>query len=155
MTQTPAPPGPTPAEAAPLAPLDAAAQVRLKSLSEELRCLVCQNQSLADSNADLAVDLRNQVHELIASGMSNDEIKRYLVERYGDFVLYRPPIQRNTALLWGGPFALLAGGGLIWAIVQRRSRLAGESRVDAGGMAPRGSVADAAARERAQKLLDD
>ena len=105
-------------------PLDAAGQARLRALSEELRCLVCQNQTLADSHADLAIDLRNQVQELIAAGKTNAEIKQYLVERYGDFVLYRPPVQANTALLWGGPFALLAGGGLIWAIVQRRSRLA-------------------------------
>ena len=105
-------------------PLDAAGQARLRTLSEELRCLVCQNQTLADSHADLAIDLRNQVQELIAAGKANAEIKQYLVERYGDFVLYRPPVQGNTMLLWGGPFALLAGGGLIWAIVQRRSRLA-------------------------------
>ncbi|MBK8766431.1 MAG: cytochrome c-type biogenesis protein CcmH [Burkholderiaceae bacterium] len=113
-------------------PLDAAGQARLRTLSEELRCLVCQNQTLADSHADLAIDLRNQVQELIAAGKTNAEIKQYLVERYGDFVLYRPPVQANTALLWGGPFALLAGGGLIWAIVQRRSRLA----AGPGGQSP-------------------
>ncbi len=110
--------------AAPPPPLDAAGQRRLKALSEELRCLVCQNQTLADSHADLAVDLRNQVQELIAAGKTDAQIKQYLVERYGDFVLYKPPMQSNTLLLWGGPFALLAGGALVWGIVQRRSRRA-------------------------------
>ena len=119
----------------PPSPLDAAGQMRLRTLSEELRCLVCQNQTLADSHADLAVDLRNQVQELIAAGKSNDQIKQYLVERYGDFVLYRPPVQGNTLLLWGGPFALLAGGGLIWAIVQRRSRLATRGGIPASAAA--------------------
>ncbi|MEN9774113.1 MAG: hypothetical protein RL322_1183 [Pseudomonadota bacterium] len=97
---------------------------RLKKLSEELRCLVCQNQTLADSNADLAVDLRRQVETMIASGRSDREIRDYMVDRYGDFVLYRPPMQGNTLALWLGPFAMLAGGGLIWWLVQRRSRIA-------------------------------
>jgi cytochrome c-type biogenesis protein CcmH len=123
-----------------LPPLDAAGKARLKALSEELRCLVCQNQTLADSNADLAVDLRNQVHEQIAAGRSDAQIRQYMVERYGDFVLYKPPVQGNTALLWGGPFALLAVGGLAWALVQRRSRLAAR---------PPASV------ERGRRLLDD
>jgi cytochrome c-type biogenesis protein CcmH len=89
-----------------------------------LRCLVCQNQTLADSNAPLAEDLRREVRELAQSGKSDAEIKQYLVARYGDFVLYRPPIQRNTWLLWIGPFVLLIGGALLWfAIVHRRRRL--------------------------------
>ena len=96
---------------------------RLKALSEELRCLVCQNQTLADSNADLAIDLRNQVKALIDQGKSDAHIKEYLVARYGDFVLYKPPVQRNTWLLWFGPFAMLLLGGLIWRRVQRRSNL--------------------------------
>jgi cytochrome c-type biogenesis protein CcmH len=96
---------------------------RLKRLESELRCLVCQNQTLADSNAPLAEDLRREVRELASSGKSDDEIKQYLVARYGDFVLYKPPIQGNTWLLWFGPFALLLGGGAIWyAIVRRRSK---------------------------------
>ena len=111
--------GPLRREAA-LAPLDAAGQARLKALSEELRCLVCQNQTLADSHADLAIDLRNQVHELIAAGQTDAQIRAYMVERYGDFVLYRPPVKSNTALLWGGPLAPLAVGGLAWTLVQRR-----------------------------------
>ena len=96
---------------------------RLKHLETELRCLVCQNQTLADSNAPLAEDLRREVRELASSGKSDAEIKAYLVARYGDFVLYRPPLQSNTWLLWIGPFALLAGGAGIWyAVVRRRRR---------------------------------
>ena len=89
---------------------DPVAEKRLQGLSEELRCLVCQNQTLADSDADLAVDLRRQVESLVAEGRSDQQIKDYLVERYGDFVLYRPPVQRNTLALWIGPFALLGVG---------------------------------------------
>ncbi|HEY3180262.1 MAG TPA: cytochrome c-type biogenesis protein [Casimicrobiaceae bacterium] len=100
---------------------------RLKRLEAELRCLVCQNQTLADSNAPLAEDLRREVRALATSGKSDAEIKQYLVARYGDFVLYNPPIQRNTWLLWLGPFALLLCGGGIWyAIVRTRRGLANE-----------------------------
>jgi cytochrome c-type biogenesis protein CcmH len=95
---------------------------RYHRLAEELRCLVCQNQTLADSNAELAADLRHQVETMIQAGRSNDEIKAYLVQRYGDFVLYRPPVQRNTWLLWLGPFALLLVGAFVWWRVQRRGR---------------------------------
>ncbi len=103
--------------------------LRLRALNEELRCLVCQNQSLADSNAELAVDLKREVERLLVSGKSNEEIKTHLVQRYGDFVLYKPPVQSNTALLWGGPFALLVGGGLIWKLAQRRSKIASDSNL--------------------------
>jgi len=99
---------------------DAALDARLKKLETELRCLVCQNQTLADSNADLAEDLRREVRALAVAGKSDAEIKAYLVARYGDFVLYNPPIKRTTWLLWGGPFALLVGGGALWWIVLRR-----------------------------------
>jgi cytochrome c-type biogenesis protein CcmH len=97
---------------------------RLKRLESELRCLVCQNQTLADSNAPLAEDLRREVRMLATSGKSDAEIKQYLVARYGDFVLYRPPVQRNTWLLWLGPFALLLGGGAIWYAILRRRNVA-------------------------------
>lgn len=97
---------------------------RFKRLSEELRCLVCQNQTLADSNADLAVDLKRQIASMLSQGQTDSQIRDYMVARYGDFVLYRPPVQRNTWLLWGGPFAMLAGGALLWWLVQRRSRRA-------------------------------
>lgn len=157
-TAAPAVPSATPA-AMPSAPssvtppVSAEAERRYKVLSEELRCLVCQNQTLADSNADLAVDLRNQVHELIASGRSDEQIKSYLVERYGDFVLYRPPVQRNTLLLWFGPFALLLVGVLIWWLVQRRSGAARAAGV-AEAAAPAARTDDAALR-RARALLDE
>jgi cytochrome c-type biogenesis protein CcmH len=111
-------------EATPLAE-DPVVEQRLVKLAEELRCLVCQNESLAASRADLAEDLRREIRELIRSGKSDKEIKEYLVQRYGDFVLYRPPVKDTTVLLWGGPFVLLAGGaaGLFFYLRRRRSRV--------------------------------
>ena len=154
------PASPGPSKAAPIAPAQPAspeAERRLKKLSEELRCLVCQNQTLADSNAELAGDLRNQVIELISSGRSDEQIKSYLVERYGDFVLYRPPVQSNTLLLWFGPFGLLFAGVAIWWLVQRRSGAAGNgtagSRAGAGGLAA--AQSDDESLRRARALLDD
>jgi cytochrome c-type biogenesis protein CcmH len=97
------------AEAAPAA-ADPALEKRVMALSEELRCLVCQNQTIADSHAELAIDLRNQVREQLASGRSERQVTDYMVQRYGDFVLYRPPVKAITWLLWFGPFALLIGG---------------------------------------------
>jgi len=105
------------------APMSAEEVQRLKVLSAELRCLVCQNQSLADSNAELAVDLRNQVRDQIRAGQSDAQIKDYLVQRYGEFVLYRPRVSGVTVLLWVGPFLLLAlGGAAMWTYVRRRQR---------------------------------
>jgi cytochrome c-type biogenesis protein CcmH len=101
---------------------DAAVEAHLKALAEELRCLVCQNQTIADSHAPLAVDLRNQIRVQIGQGRSDDDIRAYMVERYGDFVLYRPPWKARTALLWAGPFLLLALGAGIFAMVVRRRR---------------------------------
>lgn len=95
--------------------LDAPQEARYHQLINELRCLVCQNQTIAESNAPLAVDLRNQVTKQLAEGRSNAEITRYLTDRYGDFVLYRPPFKASTALLWAGPFLLLLGA-LLWAL---------------------------------------
>src|SRR3990172_7097456 len=86
---------------------DSSVEKRTAALAQELRCLVCQNQTLADSNAPLAVDLRNQIREQLASGKSERDVKEYMVARYGDFVLYRPPFNAATALLWAGPFLLL------------------------------------------------
>lgn len=106
-------------EARPLAD-DPAAEARLKHLAVELRCLVCQNQTLADSNAPLAEDLRREVREMIAKNMSDQEIIEFLTARYGDFVLYRPPVKSTTALLWVGPFILLAIGGTALVISLRR-----------------------------------
>jgi cytochrome c-type biogenesis protein CcmH len=86
---------------------------RVTALSAELRCLVCQNQTLADSNAPLAVDLRSQIREQLGRGSSESEVIDFMTARYGDFVLYRPPLKASTLLLWAGPFLLLAGGALL------------------------------------------
>jgi cytochrome c-type biogenesis protein CcmH len=112
-------------EAAPLAE-NPQAEARLKALAVELRCLVCQNQTLADSNAPLAEDLRREVREMIAKNMSDKEIIDFLVTRYGDFVLYRPPLKTTTTLLWVGPFLLLIGGAiaLVMALRRRKKKLA-------------------------------
>ena len=99
---------------------DAATERRLKALAEELRCLVCQNQTIADSSAPLAVDLRNQIRGQISQGRSDVEIRDYMVARYGDFVLYRPPFQATTALLWLGPLLLIMGGAITLVVVVRR-----------------------------------
>ncbi len=101
---------------------DAKVEKRLKDLGEDLRCLVCQNQTLADSEAPLAQDLRNEIRGLIRQGKSDDEIRAYLVDRYGDFVLYKPPFKPITVLLWVGPFALLVLGFGVMAVVLRRRR---------------------------------
>jgi cytochrome c-type biogenesis protein CcmH len=105
--------------------LDPVAQRRLVDLSAQLRCLVCQNQSIAESNAELAVDLRNQINEQIKSGKSDREIVDFMVTRYGDFVLYRPPFKATTALLWIGPIALLLLAVLVFyrTLVSRRARV--------------------------------
>jgi cytochrome c-type biogenesis protein CcmH len=95
------------------------------AVSAELRCLVCQNQTIADSHAELAVDLKNQVREKLRQGMSEQEIKDYMVARYGDFVLYRPLVKRSTWLLWFGPLLLLilAFGVLVVKLRQRRKAM--------------------------------
>lgn len=101
---------------------DPVLEKRMLVLTEELRCLVCQNQTLADSHADLAIDLKNQVREKLASGMSDKEVIDYMVERYGDFVLYRPRLFAATWLLWFGPLALFLGGlgALFWKLSRAR-----------------------------------
>ena len=123
---------------------DASTEQRLKVLAEELRCLVCQNQTIADSNAPLALDLRNQIRGQIAQGRSDDQIRGYMVERYGDFVLYRPPFKASTAVLWVGPFALLAFGIVILVVIARRRR-----RV------PQSGKGDEAGRKDVAALLED
>ncbi|HNV87717.1 MAG TPA: cytochrome c-type biogenesis protein CcmH [Methylotenera sp.] len=99
-------------EAKPLAE-DPVLEARLKAMSHELRCLVCQNQTLADSNSPLAEDLRKEIRAQMRAGKSDQEVVDYLVARYGDFVRYRPPVNSNTALLWFGPFLLLLIGGFV------------------------------------------
>ena len=106
---------------------DLQTETRIRSLEEKLRCLVCQNQTLADSNAELAQDLRLKVREQVAAGRSDDEILDYLVQRYGDFVLYEPPFKARTALLWIGPFALLAAAAAALIAILRRRRFAPEA----------------------------
>lgn len=107
-------------EATPVA-ADPVLEAKVQSLSEVLRCLVCQNQNLADSHADLAIDLKNQVREMLRQGKTEKQVIDYMVERYGDFVLYRPPLKSTTWLLWGAPFILLFGGlaGLFWLLKHR------------------------------------
>lgn len=102
---------------------DRAEEARFQQLTRQLRCLVCQNENLADSNADLARDLRHQVFDLMRQGKSDAQIKQYLVDRYSDFVLYDPPVQGSTLLLWFGPLAiLLAGAAVVVVTIRKRSR---------------------------------
>ncbi len=105
---------------------------RYQRLTEELRCLVCQNQNLADSHADLAQDLRNEVYRMITGGQTDRQIVDFMVARYGEFVLYRPPVSPLTWLLWFGPFLLLAGaGGVWWAVARDRGVSAPDATEDA------------------------
>jgi len=100
---------------------DPVVQARMMRLATVLRCLVCQNQTIADSHADLALDLRNQIVELIKQGKSDDEIMEFMTARYGDFVLYRPPMKTTTMLLWFGPlFLVLVGGFSLYRSTQQR-----------------------------------
>ncbi len=109
-------------EAAPMA-ADIAIEKRMVAISEELRCLVCQNESLAGSHAELAQDLRREIRKMIGEGKSDQEILDFMVARYGDFVRYRPPVKPTTWLLWGGPFLLLLGGiGGLVVFLRRRAK---------------------------------
>jgi cytochrome c-type biogenesis protein CcmH len=113
-------------EAAP-ASADPALEARVMQIAAELRCLVCQNQTLADSNAGLALDLREQMRTMLRDGADADEVRRFMTERYGDFVLYRPPLKATTFALWFGPLILLIGGlGGLFVVLRRRSRLGAE-----------------------------
>ena len=102
---------------------DPALERRVTNLAHELRCLVCQNQTLADSQAPLAVDLRNQVREQLAAGKSEREVVDFMVARYGDFVLYRPPLKATTVLLWVGPFLFLLVGFYVRVRFLRRRQV--------------------------------
>jgi cytochrome c-type biogenesis protein CcmH len=103
---------------------DPALEARMTRITSELRCLVCQNQTIADSSADLAVDLRRQTREMLKQGKSDREIVDYMTARYGDFVLYRPPLRATTVLLWFGPgLMLLVGGGVLIVVLRRRGRM--------------------------------
>lgn len=112
---------------------------RFRQLTTELRCLVCQNQTLSDSDALLAQDLRREIHGMIMAGRTDAEIKEFMVARYGDFVLYRPPVQSNTLLLWATPLLLLLiGAAIIVRSVRRRSALLEAEEAAQGKTAERG-----------------
>ena len=118
-------------DAAPLTD-DPVTEQRLIAISEEMRCLVCQNESLAGSRSDLANDLRREIRTLIREGKSDDQIRSFMVERYGDFVLYRPPVKPITWLLWLGPFAILAIGIVfLFSYLRRRNDLASAKTLSA------------------------
>ncbi|HEX7218671.1 MAG TPA: cytochrome c-type biogenesis protein [Burkholderiales bacterium] len=120
---------------------DADLDRRVHAVATELRCLVCQNQTLAESNAPLAIDMRNQIREQMKAGASDRDVVEFLVARYGDFVLYRPPLKASTVALWAGPFVILALGA--WVLVRRlRRRPAAEPELSE------------AERARAAKLLE-
>lgn len=103
---------------------DPALQARFERIVKDLRCLVCQNESIADSNVELASDLRRQVREMLFDGKSDDAIFDYMTDRYGEFVRFNPPLKRKTLLIWGAPFiVLLLGVGIIFRIVRGRSRM--------------------------------
>ena len=129
-------------EATPAA-ADPALEKRVMDLANELRCLVCQNQTLADSHAPLAVDLRNQIREQLSRGASERDVVDFMVGRYGDFVLYRPPLKATTLLLWFGPFLLLAIGAFF--LVRRIRRQGAAAQPELTGVE----------RERAARLLDE
>lgn len=113
-------------QSAEIANPDPKVEARLKAIAHELRCLVCQNQTIADSDAPLAVDLRQQVRGMIREGRTDDEIRGYMVDRYGDFVLYKPPFNLVTAVLWVGPGLLIvAGFGVMFVMLRRRRDAAG------------------------------
>ncbi len=110
---------------APPAAADPAIEARMLRITGELRCLVCQNQTIADSHSDLAGDLREEVRVMLRKGQSDAEVVRFMTDRYGDFVLYRPPVKPTTWLLWFGPAVLMVGGtALLLLLIRRRTRLA-------------------------------
>lgn len=111
-----------PASASSEKALDAAQEAQMMRIAAELRCLVCQNQTVADSHADLAVDLRQRIRELLVQGKSEQDIRGYMTERYGDFILYRPAVTPATWLLWFGPVLLAVAGLvlLVWILVRRQ-----------------------------------
>ncbi len=114
------------AKVAPNISADPALEARMMVIAEELRCLVCQNETIAASNADLAVDLKNQIRIKLSEGQSQRQILDFMVQRYGDFVLYRPPLKATTVLLWVGPFTLLAIALVMLVLNVRRRRLSAQ-----------------------------
>lgn len=137
-----APAATAPAVAQPLFP-DAAIEERLTRLSRELRCVVCQNEALSDSPAELAGAMRQEIRDLMKAGKTDREVIDFLTARYGDFVLFRPPLKPLTYLLWAGPFVFLAVGGLVWFVALRARRTF------------RPVAVDDAQRAAAARLLED
>jgi len=116
---------------------DPALQGRFERITHELRCLVCQNESIADSNAELAGDLRRQVREMLVAGKSDDAIFQFMTDRYGEFVRFSPPLEGKTLLIWGAPFLmLLLGGVIVYRIVRQRSRMPLDDEPAAGTKEP-------------------
>ena len=112
---------------------DPTLQARFEQITKDLRCLVCQNESIADSNAELAGDLRRQVQELLLAGKSDDAIFDFMTDRYGEFVRFSPPLERKTLFIWGAPFLmLLLGGVIIYRVVRHRARLSLDDEIVAG-----------------------
>jgi cytochrome c-type biogenesis protein CcmH len=112
---------------------DQGLQMRFERIVKDLRCLVCQNESIADSNAGLAVDLRQQVREMLVAGKSDDTIFDFMTNRYGEFVRFNPPLEPKTLLIWGAPFfMLLLGGAIIFRVVRQRSRMPVDDEPAAG-----------------------
>jgi cytochrome c-type biogenesis protein CcmH len=103
---------------------DPVLQARFESIAKDLRCLVCQNESIADSNVELASDLRRQVREMLIAGKSDDDIFNYMTDRYGEFVRFNPPLEPKTLFIWGAPFVmLLVGAGIVYRVAGQRSRM--------------------------------
>src|SRR5574337_110582 len=103
-------------------------EARMMAVASELRCLVCQNQTIADSHAELASDLRQEIREMLAKGMTEEQIRRFMTDRYGDFVLYKPPFEARTALLWFGPGVLMVAAiATLIVVLRRRQRMAADA----------------------------
>lgn len=121
---------------------DPALEARMLRIATELRCLVCQNQTIADSHADLATDLKNQVRDQLRAGRSEQQVIDYMTQRYGDFVLYRPPFKPVTYLLWLGPLLFLSLGGTIWYMTLKKRRALKETPTDEKQLAAAAQLLD-------------
>jgi cytochrome c-type biogenesis protein CcmH len=123
-------------------------QAKYEKMIDELRCLVCQNQNLADSNSELAIDMRRKTYEMIKEGKSSEEVADFMVERYGDFVLYRPPLNQTTLLLWIGPFIILVIGVAVLIRTITKRRAMSDSTVDRSRLETAAALLDADKRDR-------
>ncbi|MFN3629215.1 MAG: cytochrome c-type biogenesis protein [Casimicrobiaceae bacterium] len=149
FAQSASAPNPASAEVA-----DPALEARVKALASELRCLVCQNQTVADSDSMVAQDMRREVRTLLAQGKTEAEVKRHMQERFGDFVLYRPPLKAETLLLWAGPFIVLTiAAWLLWRRLQAQRAISAPA-LPVERTAAASASDEAAARARARRLLE-